>query len=222
MLSDLFPILASRLLPDVVGCGAPPDVYLTFDDGPDPRFTPKLLEILDKHGCKATFFVTGKKVERHPDIVRAALQAGHAIGAHGYDHKSFWFRKRRSIQEDINRSIGAIADITGSSPRLFRPPYGHICSAQLSHTRDLGIKTVLWSRSAGDYLATPPTLIEQRISRRSRPGDIILMHDGMKYADNTLMALPAILEAFRARSLATRPLYANLICVSKSDGGEHV
>ena len=216
MMSDILPILASKVYSNVISRGEPPDVYLTFDDGPDPRFTPRLLEILEGYEAKATFFLTGKKAEKHPDIVKSILRADHTIGNHGYKHRSFFFRSRKDILEDVNRSTGVISDITGCSPKLFRPPHGHITPWFLSFARDLDLNVVLWSLNAGDYLATPPTIIERRVAWRARSSDIVLLHDGVKYADNTLMAIPRILESLRQRDLYTGALNDKGACEIQS------
>ena len=220
MMSDILPVLASKVYSNVISRGEPPNVYLTFDDGPDPRFTPRLLDILESYDVKTTFFVTGKKAETHPDIVKAIQRANHTIGNHGYKHKSIFFRSRRDIVDDINKSIGVIADITGCSPKLFRPPHGHITPWFISHTRDLDLKVVLWSRNAGDYLANPPTVIERRVAWRARPSDIVLLHDGVKYADNTLMALPRILESLKQRGIYTDALNNMGACEIQSGNGD--
>ena len=217
MVSDIFSIIAAKVFTNVISHGEPPNVYLTFDDGPDPQFTPMLLDILHRFDCKVTFFITAQKAERHPQIVRTVLDAGHAVGNHGYKHGSFYFRSRRQIIEDVDRSIGVISDITGCSPGLYRPPYGHFTSSLLSLAKNLGFKVVLWSLNAGDYLATPPTIIERRVGWRARPSDIVLMHDGVKYADNTLMALPNILEMFNQKNLSTGILDQNRICDARSE-----
>jgi len=194
MISDIFPIVASRLSDGVISRGEPPGVYLTFDDGPHPQHTPKFLDILTKYDCKATFFVTGRLAEKHPDIVRMTAEAGHTIGSHGYNHSIMILKKERVIHDNLKRSLDTIADITGSSPRLFRPPHGWFGRHLRSVATELGLKLVLWSLSPADYVANPPTVLERRIVRRIRPGDIVLLHDGAKYADNLLMALPRVLE----------------------------
>ncbi len=201
MISDILPILASRLFPEITSRGEPPGVYLTFDDGPHPRHTPGFLEVLARYGCRATFFLTGRQAARHPDIVRTIADAGHRLGSHGYDHSPMIWRREGVIRENLKRSIGAIADITGESPRLFRPPHGWFGRSLRSAAGDLDLKIVLWSLSPADYVANPPTILERRIVRRVRPGDIVLLHDGAKYADNMLKALPHVLDFLSNRGL---------------------
>ncbi len=208
MISDIFPIIASRLFPGVISRGEPPGVYLTFDDGPHPQHTPKALDILERYECRATFFLTGQLAEKQPDIVRKIFESEHTIGSHGYDHSIMILKKERIIRDNIKHSIDVIADITGNSPRILRPPHGWFGRHLLLAARGLDLKVVLWSLSPADYLANPPTVLERRIVRRARPGDIILLHDGAKYADNMLTALPRVLEFISTTGLNASALKA--------------
>src|SRR2546427_7435919 len=99
-------------------------IALTFDDGPAPPFTEQILDILRARGITATFFVCGRNVERHPDVVRRIAAEGHTLGNHTYSHPFLCFRSRRSMAGEIDRTQEAVRKITGESPTLFRPPYG--------------------------------------------------------------------------------------------------
>ncbi len=206
MISDIFPRMAPLFFRNVVSRGDPAGIYLTFDDGPDPVFTPKILDLLEHYNCHATFFVTGRKAEKHPDIVRAANDAGHTIGSHGYTHRSFLFAGRHAVLDEINRSASVISDITGFDAGFFRPPHGLFKPSLPSLLKGLGMKLVLWSLSPADFVANPPTVLERRIVRRVRAGDIVLLHDGGKWVDNLLTALPRILERLTSRGLALKAL----------------
>jgi len=205
-MSDIFPRMAPLFFRNVVSRGDPAGIYLTFDDGPDPVFTPKILDLLERFNCHATFFVTGRKAEKHPDIVRAAGKAGHTIGSHGYTHRSFLFADQNAVLDEINRSASVISDITGCDTRLFRPPHGFFRPSLPSVLKELGMKLVLWSLSPADFVANPPTVLERRIVRKVRTGDIVLLHDGGKWVDNLLTALPRILERLTSRELALKSL----------------
>lgn len=201
MISDVFPRLTSSLFSDVISQAEPVGVYFTFDDGPDPDCTPRLLEMLDRYECKASFFVTGKQIEKHPDLVRAEHWAGHTIGSHGYSHRSFIAFKHLQVLNDLNRSTDLIAGITGRSPSLFRPPYGRFGIPTLRVVRELGMKIILWSLSGGDYRKTTPEILSARIIDRVKPGDIILLHDRGDHTQTMLSALSVVLSDLRSKGL---------------------
>src|SRR5579884_4128476 len=101
-------------------------VALTFDDGPHPKWTPRVLDLLAERGAKATFFVVASKAERHPEVVRAILDAGHAVGLHSYAHdRLFALRREARVRADLEKGLAALETITGARPTLFRPPVGH-------------------------------------------------------------------------------------------------
>ena len=101
-------------------------VVLTFDDGPDPETTPKVLDALDAHGAKATFFVIGKKAEAHPELVREIVRRGHTVGMHSYAHHRLFSLKSPSyVRADLTRALAVLGGILGERPTLFRPPIGH-------------------------------------------------------------------------------------------------
>jgi len=206
MWSDIFPRIASALIPNVISRGDPDGIYLTFDDGPDPNYTLKLLSILDKYNCKATFFVSGTRAEQFPEIIKQTFEAGHTIASHGYDHRSLAWAGSRTVLDQINRSIGAISDAGLCNSRLFRPPYGRIGLPMASVVKSLNMQIVLWSLSAGDYRPIQPKLLIERITTKATPGDIILLHDSGEYVDNMLEALPVILETLLEKGMSFKAL----------------
>ena len=152
-------------------------VALTFDDGPDPRFTPEILEILAEEEVKATFFMVGKHVDRYPYLARKIMAAGHEIGNHTYNHANLFQALPAHITAEIERGEEAIFKATGQRPSLFRPPRG-LCEAKLlEETKDRGYTVVLWSLSSNDWLEMRPVDISRRILQNVTPGDIILFHD---------------------------------------------
>jgi peptidoglycan/xylan/chitin deacetylase (PgdA/CDA1 family) len=179
---------------------------LTFDDGPDPRSTPRILDLLDEAGVRATFFVIGRKAEEHPEIVRAISERGHAIGIHSYAHERlFSFRSPWYVRRDLERALGLVESIVGVRPRLFRAPIGHISPAMARVVRQLGLVTIGWSvRGVDGWSGAKPDRVASKIIRRLRAGAIILLHDAAERGDfipASVDALPAILDYARRRDV---------------------
>ncbi len=186
-------------------------VALTFDDGPHPRWTPRVLETLAEHGAKATFFLVGNKAEQHPEIVRAILDAGHAVGLHSYAHdRLFALRREARVREDLERGIAALEKLTGERPTLFRPPIGHTNPAVARACDRLDLTVVGWTISGHDGLASARVEdVVARVRRDLRDGAIILLHDAPERGNRepaAVKALPAILDAIAAERLDVVPL----------------
>lgn len=201
MWSDIYPRMASKLFTNIICRGDPSGVYLTFDDGPDPDCTPKLLDILAQYRCKATFFVTGTQVKKHPELVIHASRDGHAIANHGYSHRSLIWCGKHASMDEIKKSTQAITSIGVSDSRLFRPPYGRFGPSLLRAASEFGVKVVLWSISTGDYKHKHSRQLINRISRMAKPGDIILMHDRGNNTKVLLEAIPNILEILMQKNI---------------------
>jgi peptidoglycan-N-acetylglucosamine deacetylase len=154
-------------------------VALTFDDGPNPAITPALLDLLDKHGVRATFFQIGKYVRSHPTLVREVIDRGHAFGNHTETHPALTFLPRRRIQEELDRCNDALGEATGKKTRWMRPPYGFRGPQLHSAMRGLGdeMRVVMWSAANRDWKVQPAETIIQRL-HRIQGGDIVLLHDG--------------------------------------------
>lgn len=212
MLAGVF-LLRLRMFADAVVAG-PDDalgVALTFDDGPHPRSTPLVLDLLEKHGAKATFFVIGRKVDQHPEVVAEIARRGHEIGVHGWAHdRYFALRGPRRVRRDLERAIRSIEKVTGQRPRLFRPPIGHSNPTITRVAESLGLTIVGWSVSARDGTARST---EQgsvaRVKRGLRDGAIVLMHDAAERDDRIPVApamLPEIFDALERDNLRVTPL----------------
>jgi peptidoglycan/xylan/chitin deacetylase (PgdA/CDA1 family) len=147
---------------------------LTFDDGPHPEFTPRLLDILERHQAHATFFMVGKSAQQHPDLVRRIAQAGHAIGNHTWDHSSFSLISRRERRAQLRACEKAIAPY---GQRLFRPPYGQQSVASRLDALWLGYQVVTWNVSAGDCRGRDANWMIDRVAKQIKPGSVILFHD---------------------------------------------
>ncbi len=185
-----------------------PVVALTFDDGPDPVWTPRLLELLAARGARATFFVLGERAARHPDVVRRIHAEGHSIGTHTQHHTlKFHFARAAYVEREIAEAIAVVAGIVPESPRLFRPPQGLRTPSFASgwkRTRDL--TCVTWSVRGLDSLRTTADKIVARIVPHLGPGAIVTLHDGTGLGggsdrEPTLAALATILDRCAAQGL---------------------
>ena len=151
-------------------------VALTFDDGPSES-TPRILEILARRGVAATFFPCGANVERLPAIARAAAEAGHEFGNHGYNHPLCCFRSPRFIEADIARAQQVILERTGTRPAWFRAPYGVRWFGMRRAQRRLGLRGVMWSAMGYDWKLRAAAIVE-RLAERVSNGAILCLHDG--------------------------------------------
>lgn len=204
--------IGRSLAPELVGLGRPGHVALTFDDGPDPVSTPLILEELDRLGWRATFFMLGCMVERHPSVAAAVANAGHEVAVHGFTHGSHLVRRRADLVDDVARATDAVALATGEDPRWFRPPYGNMALGTLAASRRAGLQTVLWTAWGRDWRAeaTPQTVVAD-VQRQLQPGATVLLHDSDCTSapgswKTTLASLEPLGELFAARDLTVGPL----------------
>jgi peptidoglycan-N-acetylglucosamine deacetylase len=176
------------------------EIALTFDDGPDPVYTPKLLDLLSKEGAKATFFVVGENAERYPEIIARIHDEGHIIGIHNYVHHTNWFMRPRTVKRQIHRTSDIIKRITGKRPMYYRPPWGIV---NVFDYANLGyLQIVLWTSMFRDWRKrVGADKLYKRMRRHLRPGEVFLLHDcGVTFgADrdapaHTIAALERILE----------------------------
>ena len=183
-------------------------VALTFDDGPDVCFTPRVLDILAEKRVTATFFVVGERAERHPELIRRAHDMGHAIGNHSHTHSlRFHFRHERGMRTEIGACNRVIRSAIGLEPRLFRSPQGLKTPALGDVLREHGMAAVSWQVRGMDYWLRDPERIARRIVERVVDGGVILLHDGGGYQGSmdrsaTLQALPLVIDGLRARGFA--------------------
>lgn len=207
---------AQCALPLLAVCRGPAgrrQVSLTFDDGPDPEATPKLLRLLAARDARATFFLIGTRAARHPEIVRAIAAEGHEVGNHTWHHRNAWFLGPRATEEEVVGGARVLAEITGTLPTLYRPPWGIVNVPALRAARRAGFTTVLWSvqpeglrpRAAEDQLRC--------CARRLDDGAIVCLHDapGLPGAPERLLRLvPDLLDLLADRGYATVPVGALL------------
>jgi peptidoglycan-N-acetylglucosamine deacetylase len=183
-------------------------VAFTFDDGPDPETTPRVLELLARHGARATFFLVGARAERHPELVTRIVAEGHAIGSHTFTHSHFFhFFSPRAMRAEVERGIEAIAKITGAAPRLFRPPQGLRTPLLRDALRPLeDLVCVTWTERGLDAMGRPANAIIARLEPRVAPGAILTLHDGKGLGGShdrspTIEALGVLLDRARERNL---------------------
>jgi len=185
----------------------PEQMALTFDDGPNDPHTLRLLDVLGRHGAKATFFLIGKYVRQRPDIVRAIKQAGHAIGNHTYNHPNLIFVAPARVRQELEDCRKTLEDAVGLHEPLFRPPFGGRLPHVLGTCRSLGLMPVMWSVTAYDWNAKSPKAICSHVTRqtnaRKSRGEIILLHDGGHLAfgadrSHTVEATGRLLERYSA------------------------
>jgi len=153
-------------------------IALTYDDGPNDPHTLKLLDVLAKHNARATFFMIGRYVQQRPYIARAVAQAGHVIGNHTLTHPLLTFKSTAQTRTQLLQCRSALHDAVGDHSNLFRPPFGGRRPATLRIARELGLQTVMWNVTGYDWNAPPAAVIEKRVVRQMRGGDVILLHDG--------------------------------------------
>ena len=184
-----------------VPCDGHPCVALTFDDGPSPDITPRVLAILREKNANATFFVVGRQVERNPGLVRQASSEGHVIGNHTFSHPPlFCFLTPRRLREEIDRAQETIFRATGVTPRHFRSPVG-LRHPLLALALDrASLRLVLWRLRTYDTRALTPDELCRRILEQVRPGAIVLLHDRPGPGSSAMLtALPDVIDRLRAR-----------------------
>jgi peptidoglycan-N-acetylglucosamine deacetylase len=190
-----------------------PLVALTFDDGPHPVYTGRILEVLAAHGAHATFFVTAANAEKHPDIVRAVIAGGHDIANHSTDHRHLLsLLSYRSQYKDIRKAQGIIERISGATPRLYRPPMGYKTPETFLAAARTGLTVCGWDIKGLDTVLTNPGRIADLVVSRARRGSVILLHDSgsldSRPADRsaTVRALPQILAGLAEKGLHSASL----------------
>lgn len=175
-------------------------VCLTFDDGPHPVYTPRLLDVLRDRGVRATFFLIGREAERYPDIVRRAVDEGHAVGNHTFSHSDPGSTSARRLIEEVHRTNVLLAELSGRAPKLFRPPHGKVTASKLWRLWQEGQTVVLWNVDPKDYSrGAPDKVLAWFRERPVRGGDLVVMHDPVPHA---IDVLPSLIDEARGRGLA--------------------
>jgi len=183
-------------------------IALTFDDGPDPQYTPAILKVLRENDVKATFFMVGSKVRAYPEIARQVAAEGHVIGNHSYTHRDMGKMSREQLAREIDWTQEIIEEVCGVRPLMFRPPRGVTCPALLDLVAERNMVLALWSVSSRDWLQLSPGNIVSTLSRNLKPGAVLLFHDSGDYVGSagasrraTVRCLPGLIKAARQRQL---------------------
>jgi len=181
-------------------------VYLTFDDGPESTTTPWLLNFLKDENIKAGFFCIGKNIKSLPEITRQIVSEGHLLANHSYAHHNGWKTDDDTYIKSVEETEELIQNFTGSK-QLFRPPYGRIKPAQIKKLQKSGYKIVIWSVIGGDFSKNLDTgYAINYLSTKTKPGDIIVLHDSVKAFENLKKILPPVVKNLKVRGFEFRLL----------------
>ena len=168
-------------------------IYLTFDDGPVPEVTPLVLDLLDEHNIKATFFCVGENVQKHPDTFAQVMSRGHKVGNHTFNHLKGFSVKDEEYYDNIDKAAELI------DSKLFRPPYGRVTGKQMKKLRDR-YTIIMWDVITHDYNKNlSPETIMRTIKRYSRNGSLVVFHDSIKAKENVLVVLPLAIEYWKSK-----------------------
>ena len=184
-------------------------VTLTFDDGPDPEWTPRVLDLLEREGVRGAFFLIGRRAEKASAIAHRIARAGHDLGNHTWSHPSLWRCGPRDTAREIRDGHAAIAQAAGAAPRFFRPPWGKTNLAMFGVLRRLETPSVFWTVQPESRRPVEPAEQARRGAARARPGAIYDLHDadGVPGAGARLVEyLPALIAALRGQGYALVPL----------------
>jgi peptidoglycan/xylan/chitin deacetylase (PgdA/CDA1 family) len=193
---------AAFTMAQVPGTAAPPGekvIALTFDDGPDARYTPQVLAVLQQFQVPATFFMIGWEAIDHPDLVRQVAAAGEGIGNHTWNHLNLTTLTPATWTVQVDETTALLDSLTGRRIGCVRPPGGHVNPDVEAHLASEGQTAVLWDDDPRDWTRPGTAAIVRRAIAEARPGGIIEMHDGGGDRSETVQALPAIITALRAQ-----------------------
>ena len=178
-------------------------VYLTFDDGPHPRWTPQILTVLARYRAHATFFVIGQQAQGYPGLIDAIVNAGHTIGNHTFSHASLRGVGRERFVNEVQRTQ-AVLGRAGTA--CLRPPYGAMDAATRGYAAELGYRIVRWDIDPRDWALRDAAPVASHVLQRVRPGSIVLLHDGGGPRAHTVAALDTILRQLSARGYRFAPV----------------
>ena len=174
-------------------------VALTFDDGPDWRYTSRILDILKREKVRATFFLVGRMAEQRPDLVRRMVREGHVVANHSWNHPNLARLDSRRVRREVDRTNRVIKEITGRSPKLFRAPYGSLDRRVERLIRKRGMIIVHWNVDTRDWDGRSSDRIIRTVRQQAGPGSVILQHTAGRNLDNTVKALPRMIADLKKR-----------------------
>ena len=183
-------------------------VAITFDDGPNPNFTPKVLELLEKYHAKATFFCIGKHVESHPDIFKTIIEQGHTVGNHTYSHtNTFGFLGTEKVISELQKTNNIVKNISGLHLNLYRPAFGVTNPRIKQAVKNLNLITIGWNKRSLDTTKLNEKQILKRITTNLKRGDIILLHDTSEKTIRVLERLLLFLQEKNLQSVTVNDLF---------------
>jgi len=182
-------------------------VYLTFDDGPDPRYTPQILHILDSFGVRATFFELGSQVSQYPGVTARVHRRGHSVQNHTWSHVDLRYLSWPAFRHQIRATDRQIRAQVGYTPGCLRPPFGAVSKRVHVRAARLGKKIRLWTVDPRDWSRPGVSAIVHRVLHSVASGSVILLHDGGGDRSQTVDALPKILRALKAKGYRLRPIW---------------
>ncbi len=170
-------------------------IALSFDDGPNPKYTPEILDLLQQYHARATFFVIGSRVEQYPDLAKREVREGHEIANHTFHHSRIRKLSPEELREEIEKTGATIASVTGQTPHLFRPPGGYYDETIVNTAKEAGYKVIMWSwhQDTRDWSQPGTNRIVNLVLSNARNGDIVLFHDHGRNRLQTVNALKQIL-----------------------------
>jgi peptidoglycan/xylan/chitin deacetylase (PgdA/CDA1 family) len=192
------------LLPEQTAAGQP-ILYLTFDDGPDQRYTPQILDLLARYNAQATFFVLGEQAMYYPDLIRAEVEGGHYVANHGFAHHAFDDMTRDELIREIRKTEMTLREAAGDlfawhgDVQFLRPPYGFTNAQTQEYAAESGYVMVMWDVDSQDWQHPGAAQIAFNVINQAQPGDIVLFHDGGGDRSQTVAALEMILQELSLR-----------------------
>jgi len=174
-------------------------VFLTFDDGPDPKYTPQILKILQSYDARATFFEVGQNVAKHPDLTKQLHEQGHSVQNHTWSHPDLRTLSSAGLSSQVAKTDQAIRAQTGYTPRCLRPPYGGVNRVVTQRTDSLDKVIRLWTVDSHDWERPGTSVIVKRVLTGVKDGSVVLMHDGGGNRSQTVDALPTILKTLKGK-----------------------
>lgn len=184
-------------------------IAITFDDGPHPEFTPKVLSLLQQFNAKATFFCIGQQIEEHPQILQSILNAGHTVGNHTYSHsKSFGFYGTNKVIEELEMTTELVSKLTGKRMRLYRPAFGVTNPSIQKAVKNLNLYSIGWNVRSLDTTPRTVNMILKRITSKVSKGDVVLLHDTSEKTIAVLEQLLLFLEEKQLKSVTVDQLLA--------------
>lgn len=195
------------------------EIALTFDDGPEGKFTDQVLDVLKEYNIKATFFLVGSNMERYPDVVKRIQAEGHAIGSHTYSHSDLRTLSKEGAYDQLWRAGHVFKRLLGFEPAFYRPPYGAVTDEQIPYFASKGYRTINWSIDSFDWDTTQNSVeeITGRVLKYAHEGAIVLMHTGGKDKTNTVKSLPIIIKTLLERGYSFKTVPDMLKIPAKKD-----